>query len=1232
MYRKFLLLIILALAALNTAAPAIAQEAQQTINLKQGFNFISFTLAPALDPAGLQKANSSLIEDIFLYSAAAGSFLSLSDGTLASISAGKGYIVKSKVEGAISISGTSVTAVADVSLKSGFNLIGVSVTVAAVSFSDLMKNYAVIKGLYKWSAAAGSFLQVLVDSGGMIQLIDGVDPQFKPGESYFINVSGDSAMSFAGGVISLTGGAPAVKVAAPVILPSGGTYTAAQSVTITTATSGADIHYTTDGSTPTAASVKYSGAISVSSSLTLKAIAVKSGMTDSDVSSAVYTISIVPPAGETITLDLGGGVSLEMVKIASGGKSFQMGSPDTEQDRYSNEGPQHSVTISSDFYIGKYEITQAQWRKVYGSWPGTAPSATYGLGDNYGAYHISWDDICKADGFLDKINALKPSGYSGFRLPTEAEWEYAARGATQTRFYWGDDPSYSTLDAYEWYSVNSGMKTNSVGQKLPNAFGLYDMSGNLYEWCSDWYGVYESSVLTDPAGPSSGSGKVLRGGNWGSQARRCRPANRISDSLTSRSAGNGFRLVLPAGQTPVEKAAAPVINPSGGTYTAAQSITITTATSGADIHYTTDGSTPTAASVKYSGAISVSSSLTLKAIAVKSGMTDSDVSSAVYTISIVPPAGETITLDLGGGVSLEMVKIASGGKSFQMQDYNNAASAHTVSFTKDYYIGKYEITQAQWLKIHGSWPGDAPSSTYGSGDNYPAYYISWNDICDSSAGFLKKINDLKPSGYSGFRLPTEAEWEYACRANTTTAYYWGETVNDDYLWHLDNSGNATHPAGGKLPNGFGLYDMSGNVAEWCSDWYGDYGSVAVTDPTGPETGTGRIHRGGSCGFGALTSNSRRDYGPSSRYYVVGFRLVLPADQTPVEKAAAPVITPSGGTYTAAQSVTITTATSGADIHYTTDGSTPTAASVKYSGAISVSSSLTLKAIAVKSGMTDSDVSSAVYTINLAQPAAGETITIDLGGGVTLEMIKITAGTFQMGSPDTEKDRGINEGPVHGVTLSRDYYIGKYEVTQAQWLKVNGSWPGTSVPTAAYGLGDNYPAYFISWNDICDSSAGFLKKINDLKPSGYSGFRLPTEAEWECAARGGTRTAFYWGDDSSYSSITNYAWYSGNSNSTEKPDGYVHPAGSAASANSANAFGLYDTAGNVAELCSDRWLRTYTDSMATDPAGPATGTSILLRGGSYINGAKYCRPAYRGYDFPSTRARALGFRLALSMAQ
>ena len=345
------------------------------------------------------------------------------------------------------------------------------------------------------------------------------------------------------------------------------------------------------------------------------------------------------------------------------------------------------------------------------------------------------------------------------------------------------------------------------------------------------------------------------------------------DSVMSFAGG----VISLTGGAPAVKAVSPVITPSGGTYAAAQSVTITTATSGADIHYTTDGSTPTAASVKYSGAISVSSSLTLKVIAVKSGMTDSDVSSAVYTISIVSPAGETITLDLGGGVSLEMAKIASGGKSFQMQDYNNAASAHTVSFTKDYYIGKYEITQAQWLKIYGSWPGDAPSSTYGAGGNYPAYYISWNDICDSSSGFLKKINDLKPSGYRGFRLPTEAEWEYACRANTTTAYYWGETVNDDYLWHLDNSGNATHPAGGKLPNGFGLYDMSGNVAEWCSDWYGDYGSAAVTDPTGPETGTGRIHRGGSCGFGALTSNSRRDYGPSSRFYVVGFRLVLPAE-------------------------------------------------------------------------------------------------------------------------------------------------------------------------------------------------------------------------------------------------------------------------------------------------------------------------------------------------------------------
>ena len=188
----------------------------------------------------------------------------------------------------------------------------------------------------------------------------------------------------------------------------------------------------------------------------------------------------------------------DMVYVEGG--TFTMGATSEQgSDAYSDESPAHSVTVS-DFYIGKYEVTQAQWRAVMGSNPSKFK------GDNLPVEQVSWNDIQK---FITKLNTM--TGKT-FRLPTEAEWEYAARGGNQSKGY-----KYSgsnTLDNVAWY-YNSGGKTHPVGQKQPNELGLYDMSGNVWEWCQDWYGSYSSSSQTNPTGPSSGSYRVLRGGDWG---------------------------------------------------------------------------------------------------------------------------------------------------------------------------------------------------------------------------------------------------------------------------------------------------------------------------------------------------------------------------------------------------------------------------------------------------------------------------------------------------------------------------------------------------------------------------------------------------------------------------------------------------------------------------------------------------------------------------------------------
>ncbi len=261
----------------------------------------------------------------------------------------------------------------------------------------------------------------------------------------------------------------------------------------------------------------------------------------------------VPMEGEypMETILLPGNVPLELVRIPAG--SFQMGSPDTERSRLDREGLVHTVTIGYDFYMGKYEVTQAQWLAVMGSWPGTAPSSSYGVGDDYPAYYVSWTD---AQNFITAVNTHITNtgqGPATVRLPSEAEWEYACRAGTQMRFYFGDSLSVGDdceddgiRSQYMWYcGNNSPYESKPVGGKLPNAFGLYDMSGNVWEWCQDWY---HSSYTGAPADGSAwesptGSYRVRRGGRWDGGAQRCRSAFRDFYWPGYRGYFIGFRLV-----------------------------------------------------------------------------------------------------------------------------------------------------------------------------------------------------------------------------------------------------------------------------------------------------------------------------------------------------------------------------------------------------------------------------------------------------------------------------------------------------------------------------------------------------------------------------------------------------------------------------------------------------------------------------------------------------------------
>ena len=243
------------------------------------------------------------------------------------------------------------------------------------------------------------------------------------------------------------------------------------------------------------------------------------------------------PAGAATRTFTANGVSFTMVLVEKG--TFTMGATPEQEDPYDDEKPAHQVTLTSDYYMGETEVTQALWQAVTGSSPttdGDQWSSSYGLGASYPAYNISWNDV---QSFLTKLNSL--TGQQ-FRMPTEAEWEYAARGGKKSQGY-----QYSggnTIGDVAWYNGNSGSKTHEVKTKQANELGLYDMSGNVWEWCADWYSDYTSAAVTDPTGPTSGSNRVRRGGRWVSGAGNCRVAYRDYFSPSYRSIYLGFRLAL----------------------------------------------------------------------------------------------------------------------------------------------------------------------------------------------------------------------------------------------------------------------------------------------------------------------------------------------------------------------------------------------------------------------------------------------------------------------------------------------------------------------------------------------------------------------------------------------------------------------------------------------------------------------------------------------------------------
>ncbi len=554
------------------------------------------------------------------------------------------------------------------------------------------------------------------------------------------------------------------------------------------------------------------------------------------------------------------GVTFYMVKVAGG--TFTMGATAEQGD--DNERPAHKVTLT-DYYIGQTEVTQALWTAVMGSNP------SFYKGDNLPVEKVSWDD-CQT--FIDKLNSLFSNELGGMRfaLPTEAQWEFAARGGKKSKGY--KYAGGKAIDDVAWFEDNSAKQTHPVAQKQPNELGLYDMSGNVEEWCQDWYdeGYYRISPENNPQGPASGTLRVLRGGSWFNFAKFCRVSYRGRREPSNSQSGFGLRLCLlpvSVNQKQTETVTFPPLEKGYG------ALNVDVEPIDAEVYL--DGKLLGTAPDLFNDIPIGKHRVLISKPGYADRMDDVEIFENKQTKinGSLQRGDKTLVPFTVNGVTFKMVKVEGGTftmgatKEQGKNAYDEERPAHQVTLS-DYYIGQTEVTQELWTAVMGSNPSEF------KGDNLPVTDVSWVD-CQA---FIEKLNRLLSNELGGkrFALPTESQWEFAARGgNKSKGYkYAGSNNLDDVAWFWDNRGEQTHPVAQKQPNELGLYDMSGNVWEWCKDWYGRYSRNAQTNPQGPASGTNRVYRGGSwLNSAEYCRVSNRNFNKqNNRQSDLGFRLCL----------------------------------------------------------------------------------------------------------------------------------------------------------------------------------------------------------------------------------------------------------------------------------------------------------------------------------------------------------------------
>jgi len=531
------------------------------------------------------------------------------------------------------------------------------------------------------------------------------------------------------------------------------------------------------------------------------------------------------PQTENFTVN---GVTFTMVSVKGGtftmGATLEQGSGVAE-----NEKPEHDVTLS-DYVIGQTEVTQELWQAVMDCSPSTIVTNSKCPIEN-----VSWNDCQVFIARLNKITGKK------FRLPTEAEWEFAARGGNNSKGF--KYAGSNDINQVAWNSNNSNSTTHPVGNKAANELNLFDMSGNVREWCQDWYGDYSSEAQINPRGPKDSSYHFSRGGGFADDDNLCRSSCRITGEQDSQGHNTGLRLALDLDLDSTKfHLSESVIEIEDG-----ELLSVDILNGCGSYTIFSDNENLVRIEIKDNKLIMTGMSEGSVNIMVK----DSTTQVCAFITAVVDPViTETyeITSSYNNSITESFTLVKVSGGTFTMgateeqgsDPYEYEYPVHQVTLSS-YYIAETEVTQRLWKAVMNN----TPSAFYN--EKYPVYDVSWND-CKT---FIQKLNSITGKQ---FRLPTEAEWEFAARGGNKSRGY--KYSGSDNIYQVARfSGNSTEDHNGYCTvfpstvakyaaNELGLYDMSGNVYEWCQDWYGNYSGGSQTNPSGPSSGTHRVIRGG----------------------------------------------------------------------------------------------------------------------------------------------------------------------------------------------------------------------------------------------------------------------------------------------------------------------------------------------------------------------------------------------------